>query len=84
MAFPAWSAVTVQLPAPTKLTVLPLTVQTRGVAVPKVTGFPEAPPVAVTVYVGPATTALLGAAEVNVIVWPTWLTVCVAVPELAL
>ncbi|WP_183407890.1 hypothetical protein [Nocardioides marmoriginsengisoli] len=45
---PAWSAFTVQVPAPTNETVEPLTVQTAGVAEPKETGLPEAPPVAVT------------------------------------
>ena len=41
MAFPAWFTVTVQVPTPTKLTVLPLTVQTVGVELPKVTARPE-------------------------------------------
>ncbi len=72
---------TVQVPAPVKLTVLALTVQTEGTALPKVTGFPEAPPVAVTVYVGPFTTALVGAVEVKMMacagfvtvkLWVTW------------
>ena len=50
---PAWSAAIVQLPEPTKLTVLPDTVQTLVVKELNVTAFPDAPPVADTVYVPP-------------------------------
>ena len=46
---PAWLALMVQVPAPTKLTVVPDTVHTAGVAEVKVTGLPEPPPVAATV-----------------------------------
>ncbi len=46
--FPDWLAVTVQVPTPTKLTVLPLTVHTEDVELPKVTVRPELA-VAVTV-----------------------------------
>jgi hypothetical protein len=67
---PAWSALIVHVPAATKVTVEPLTplaVQTAVVALVKVTGLPDAPPVAVTVYVAPPNVGLLGV-EVNVIV----------------
>ena len=40
-----------------------------------VTGLPEAPPVAVTLYVAPPTAALPEGTEVKVIVWPDLLIV---------
>jgi hypothetical protein len=54
-----------------KLTVEPEIEQTELLAasILKVTGLPDPPPVAVTAYVGPETTAELGAVDVNVIVW---------------
>ncbi len=53
------------------LTAFPLTVQTSGVALPKVTASPELA-VAVAVYVGPLMTASPGAVEVKEIVWAAW------------
>jgi hypothetical protein len=49
--FPAWLASTVHVPMPTKLTVAPEIVQTELLAgsTVNVTGFPDGPPVAVTV-----------------------------------
>src|SRR6266851_3165024 len=64
----------VQVPTPTKLTVLPATLQTAGVEEEKVTRLPEAPPVAVTVYVPPYT-ALIGGVDVNAIDWFAFWTV---------
>jgi hypothetical protein len=46
-------------------------------SIEKVTGFPELPPVAVGVYVGPPYTAFVGAAEVNVMICPAFTTVTV-------
>ena len=57
------------MPVPTNVTVDPDTVQMAVVPELNATGFPDAPPVAVTVYVGPPTVALVGAVDVNVIVW---------------
>src|SRR5688572_23558394 len=68
----------VQLPAAVKRTVLPLSVQTLGVGELKTTGFPEAPPVALTSYV-PFTSAGLGGWLVKVIAWVACVTVTVAV-----
>ena len=71
---PAWSALIVQVPAPTNETVDPLTAQTLGVALVNVTALPDAPPVAVTLYVDPPTFAFDGAVEVKAIAcapWPT-------------
>ncbi len=70
-----------QVPAPTKLTVEPETVQTPVVALVNVTALPDPPPVALTVYVAPATVALEGAVEVNAIDWPAlaMANVCVTV-----
>ena len=48
LALPAWSAVTVHEPTPTKLIVDPEALHMLGVDVPNVTGLPEPPPVAVT------------------------------------
>ena len=56
MALPAWLAAMVQLPAARAVTVLPLVplvVQTVCVVLVKVTGLPDAPPVADTVPVPP-------------------------------
>ena len=48
MELPAWSAVTVQVPALTlKETTFPEIVQTAGVVTAKGTALPDAPPVAV-------------------------------------
>ena len=54
----------VHVPAPVKLTVAPEIVHTADelASMAKVTGFPDAPPVAVTVYVAPPTVAPLGEA----------------------
>ena len=64
----------VQVPTPVKLTT-PLemahTVELDESIVMS-TGLPEAPPVAIGVYVAPPTVALLGALEVNVMVWVPW------------
>ena len=60
MALPAWLAAITQVPAVTPVTVLPETVHTPVVVELKVTGLPEAPPVALTVPVPP--TVRLGAA----------------------
>jgi hypothetical protein len=46
LALPAWLAVMVVSPAPTMVTVLPLIVATPVLELLKVTGLPEAPPVA--------------------------------------
>src|SRR5437588_792653 len=53
-----------------KVTVEPEVVQTElvDVSMLNVTGAPEPPPVAVTLYVGPAITAGLGAVDVKLIV----------------
>src|SRR6266851_3767857 len=64
----------VQVPTRTKLTVLPATLQTAGLEEEKATGLPEAPPVAVTVYVPPYT-ALSGGVDVNEIDWFAFWTV---------
>jgi hypothetical protein len=52
-----------------KLTVLPSTPNEQTALAPgstlNVTGFPEAPPVAVTVYVAPPSCAFVGAVEVT-------------------
>jgi hypothetical protein len=68
---PAWSAFTVQVPAPTRETVAPDTVHTPALlgAALKLTGSPELA-VAETAYAEPPTTAPLGAVEVKAIVWP--------------
>jgi hypothetical protein len=68
----------VHVPACWNETVEPVTVQIPVVAELKVTGLPEPPPVAVTVYVAPLTTAFDGAVEVNVIVWAACATATVA------
>jgi hypothetical protein len=67
---PAWFASILQVPAATKLTVAPEIVQTELVdaSMLNVTASPEPPPVTVTVYIGPPTTAGLGGVDVNVIV----------------
>ena len=57
-----------QVPTAINETVSVLTVQMVGVAEANVTAFPEAPPVAVTRYVDPATFAAAGAVEVTLIV----------------
>ena len=61
---PAWFALIVQPPAPTKLTVDPDTVHTDGVSEVNATARPELLDAA-TVYVAPPTVALVGAVEVN-------------------
>ena len=66
MAFPAWLAAIVQVPAATPVTVLPLTVQTPVVVEANVTGLPDAPPVADTVPIPPTTAA---GAEPKLIIW---------------
>jgi hypothetical protein len=48
---------------------VPEDVQTPVVRLENTTGLPEAPPVAAAVYVGPPTTALVGAVDVNAMVW---------------
>ncbi len=65
MVLPACEAVTVQLPAPVMLTLLPETVQLPTAA--KVTGSPEAPPVALTLNAASPNVLLSNAS--NVIVW---------------
>ena len=60
MALPAWFAAMVQLPAETPVTVVPLTLQTSGVVVLKLTALPDAPPLALAVVV-PSTATLDGA-----------------------
>jgi hypothetical protein len=68
-----------------KLTTPCETVHTLGVPEVKVTTLPDAPPVAVTLYLGPPTVALDGVVEVKVMVWeplPTvidWVTRAAAV-----
>ena len=66
---PAWLALIVQVPAPVSDTVEPEIVQMPALppAIAKATGRPELA-VAVTVYVGPPTTAPDGAVDVNAIV----------------
>jgi hypothetical protein len=49
-----------------------------------VTAFPEAPPVAVSAYVEPATFAAVGAVEVKLMLWVALLNVNVAVVVAAL
>ena len=66
MAFPAWLAAIVQVPAATPVTVLPLTVQTPVVVEVNVTGLPDRPPVAETVPLPP--TLNVGAVP-KLIVW---------------
>jgi hypothetical protein len=63
-------AFTVHVPAPTRETVAPETVQTPALlaAALKLTGRPELA-VAEMAYDGPPTTAPLGAVDVNLIVW---------------
>ena len=59
MALPAWLAAMVQVPVVTPVMVaplVPLAVHTAGVVLVKVTGLPEAPPVAEAVPVPPTTT----------------------------
>ena len=67
---PDWFALTVQVPAPTRETVEPETVQMPALlaAALKLTGSPELA-VAEIAYEGPPTTAPLGAVDVKVIVW---------------
>ena len=67
---PAWLALIVQVPAPTKLTVEPEIVQIPAlpVTIVKVTASPELAE-AVTLYVGPPTLAPAGADEVKLIDW---------------
>ena len=55
------------VPAVSPVTVLPATEQTLGVVLVKVTGLPDAPPVALTVVVPPTTNA--GEEPKLVIVW---------------
>ena len=59
-----------QIPAPIKLMTEPEIEHTEldDESIEKVTGFPEAPPIAITVYMGPPTTALAGGVDVNVMV----------------
>ena len=67
MPLPAWLASTVQAPGATKVSVVPLTVQTLAVVEAKETGKPE---LAVAESAGGAlpTVGLLGAANVTVMV----------------
>src|SRR5258708_2267590 len=65
--FPAWSPLTVHVPAPVNETVAPDTVHTPRVADENVTGFPEPPPVAAGEY-DPPYIALAGAGDGKVIV----------------
>ena len=58
-----------QVPTATKLTVAVETVQTLVVVELNVTALPEAPPVAVRVYVDPATFAAEGAVDVMLRLW---------------
>ena len=69
MPFPAWFAALVQMPAATPVTVFPDMLQVPGVKLVKVTALPEAPPVALTVPVPPAT--MLGAAP-KLMLWLDW------------
>ena len=55
MVLPAWSALIAHDPAALSVTVLPLTLQAVE-SVEKVTAFPEAPPVALTVNGGSVAT----------------------------
>ena len=67
---PAWSAVIVQVPAPTSDTVEPLTVQMPALldaAANETVRADEA--TAETVYVGPPTVAPPGGVELKLIVW---------------
>jgi hypothetical protein len=73
-ASPGWSARSVQVPPPTKVTVDPLTVHTEVVALETVTVSPEVAE-AVTVYVAPPVAAFVGAADVKVMVWVALATV---------
>ena len=66
-ALPAWSAVTVQVPAAMKVTVLPDTVQIDVVALPKVTVNPELA-VALSMEVPPPNVSLDGVAVKDVMV----------------
>ena len=65
---PAWSASTVQVPAPSRETVAPDTVQTPLLPAPaaKLTGRPELA-AAATVYAGPPATAGAGGADLKTI-----------------
>ncbi|MNX46246.1 hypothetical protein D3C86_767840 [compost metagenome] len=49
MALPDCEAVILAVPTPTMVTILPETVATDGLELVKITGFPEAPPVALSV-----------------------------------
>ena len=80
MALPAWFAAMVQLPAERPVTIAPLTLQTAGVVVLKLTALPDAPPLALTVVVL-ATDTLAGAKPIapmacaalpTVMFWVTW------------
>ena len=64
-----------QVPTVKKVTVAVETVQTLTVVEVNVTALPEAPPVAVTVYVEPATFAAAGAVEVMLKLWAALLKV---------
>ena len=70
LPLPAWFASITHVPAPVKVTVEPDMEHTAAAAesIVKLTGRPE-DAVAVTLYVGPPTTAPVGAVDVNVIVW---------------
>jgi hypothetical protein len=70
LVFPAWLASMTHVPTALKLTVEPLMEHTEVAleSMVKVTVSPDVA-VAVTVYVGPATAALVGAVEVKVMVW---------------
>ena len=65
----------VHVPIPTKETTAPETVHTEAFNDPKVTEFPEAPPVAVKEYVGPPGFADPGAVDVMVTICVAWVTV---------
>ena len=73
-----------QVPTATKLTVAVEIVQTLTVVELNVTALPEAPPVAVTVYVEPATFAAAGAVEVMLKLWAALLKVKATVVVAAL
>ena len=66
LALPAWFAAIVHVPTVTPLTVLPLMVHMPVVLLENVTALPEAPPVAETVPVPPATNA---GAALKVMLW---------------
>ena len=70
---PAWLAAIVQVPTPssTRAPLDELTVQIVPVRELKVTGLPEAPPVALTALPVAPTTTPVGAAP-KVIVWLAW------------